>query len=281
MTAVTLRRLLARDLPAGLLLSQAERWSHRLDDWEFHYRLGLSWAACDAAGELLGTASWWPYGDHFATVGLVLVDRRYQGKGIGRQLMNTVMDEAGPRVLQLVATNAGLTLYHRCGFRERDGIGQHHGVPSRIPDVPLLRDTVIRKAACSDLGALCDLDAAAFGASRKHVLAAILELGDGFIAHRDGRPVGFALTRQAGRGTAIGPVVADGQPLAIALIAQQLAHTTGFIRVDIPIDAVQLGQWLEAAGLSCVDRVTTMVRGEAPQRHTGSRIFGLVSQALG
>lgn len=280
MAAVTLRRLQASDLADGLRLSQAERWSHRREDWEFHFGLGRGWAACDAGGNLLGTASWWAYGDDFATVGLVLVDQKHQGRGIGRQLMDAVMDEAGPRVLQLVATNAGLTLYQRCGFREQGAIGQHQGIATRIPTVALPPDTVLQAVARADLDALCELDAAAFGASRKHVVAAVREAGFGVVAHCGARPVGFALARQSGRGTGIGPVVAGDQHLAMALVARTLEMTSGFARMDIPADALQLQEWLEAAGLARVDRVTVMVRGERRPHNSGLRVFGLVSQAL-
>jgi GNAT superfamily N-acetyltransferase len=281
MGALTLRRLEARDLEGALRLSRAERWSHRPEDWEFHYRLGRGWVACDADGKLLGTASWWAYGDRFGTLGLVLVDQNHQGQGIGQQLMNAVMSEAGPRVLQLVATKAGFTLYQRCGFRERHGIGQHNGIATQIPAMAVPPDTVLRAVSRADLDALCDLDAAAFGASRRQVISAVFDAGSGVLAHRSGRLAGFALVRKSGRGALIGPVVADDQPLAIALIAHQLKTTREFTRVDAPTDAVQLSEWLEAAGLVCVDRVTTMRRGDVPEVHLGARVFGLVSQALG
>jgi GNAT superfamily N-acetyltransferase len=283
MGPLTLRRLEARDLAGALRLSQAERWSHRMEDWEFHYRLGRGWVACDADGKVLGTASWWTYGDRFGTVGLVLVDQAHQGQGIGRQLMNVVMSDAGPRVLQLVATNAGLTLYRRCGFRERYAIGQHQGTATQVPAVAPLADTVLRSVSPTDLEALCDLDAAAFSANRRQVVGAVFNAGGGVgvLAHRNGRLAGFALARQSGRGTVIGPVVAEDQSLAIALLAYQLETTRGFTRVDVPADAAQLSDWLETAGLVCVDHVTTMVRGDSPERHAEARVFGLVSQALG
>ena len=63
------------DLPWGLQLTQAENWSHRLEDWQFHFRLGHGWVACSDDGEPVGTASWWGYGPGFGTLGLVLVDR--------------------------------------------------------------------------------------------------------------------------------------------------------------------------------------------------------------
>jgi len=281
MGALTLRRLEVRDLDAALRLSQAERWSHRAEDWEFHYRLGRGWAACDADGNVLGTASWWAYGDRFGTVGLVLVHRTHQGQGIGRQLMNIVMNDAGSRGLQLVATKAGLTLYQRCGFREQHSIGQHQGIATQIPAFAVSPDIVLRAVSPADLAALCALDATVFGAGRPQVISAVFDAGGGVLAHRNGQLVGFALARQSGRGALIGPVVADGEPLAIALIAHLLKTTGEFTRVDIPTAAVQLAQWLEATGLVCVDRVTTMVRGDAPEERAAGRVFGLVSQALG
>jgi len=283
MGSITLRRLEAHDLGAALRLSQAERWSHRREDWEFHYRLGRGWAACDADGKVLGTASWWAYGEQFGTVGLVLVDQAHQGQGIGRQLMNGVMSDAGARVLQLVATKAGLTLYQRCGFRERHGIGQHHGTVTQIPASTPVPNTVLRAVSHADLDAVCDLDAAAFGANRRQVVSAVFDAGGGVgvIAHRNGRIAGFALARQSGRGTLIGPIVADDQGLAIALIAHQLKATSGFTRVDIPKAATQLAGWLEAAGLACVDTVTAMIRGDVREERAEARVFGLVSQALG
>jgi len=242
--------------------------------------LGLGWAACNADGKLLGTASWWAYGDGFATVGLVLVDQEYQGQGIGRQLMETVMNEAAPRTLQLVATQAGLKLYQRSGFREQHGIGQHQGIATEIPASELPAETVLRAASRTDLDALCELDCTAFGANRRHLIGAVIDSGRGVLALRSGRLTGFALARQAGRGTVIGPVVAPDESLATALIAHQLKATTGFARVDIPTEAVQLAEWLEGAGLMCVDRVTVMVRGEAPKQSSAARVFALVSQAL-
>jgi GNAT superfamily N-acetyltransferase len=298
MAALTLRRLEARDLDDALRLTQAERWSHRLEDWQFHSGLGRGWAACDAEGKLLGTASWWAYGEQFGTVGLVLVDQAHQGQGIGWQLMNVVMSDAGPRVLQLVATKAGLTLYQRCGFREHHGIRQHQGTATQIPAFEPLRDTLLRTVSLADLEAVCDLDAAAFGANRRHLVEAVFTAGGGVgarellretssntgspvLAERNGRLAGFALVRQSGRGTTIGPVVAEDESLAIALIAHQLKTNGSFTRVDVPADAAQLAQWLETAGVICVDHVTSMVRGNVREERARARVFGLVSQALG
>ena len=108
----------AEDLPDALRLTQALPWSHTLQDWQLHFRVGRGFAATDDAGRLLGTILWWPYGEHYGSVGLVVVSAGAQGRGIGRALMDTVLSDAGSRSLQLVATEAGLKLYRQCGFCE-------------------------------------------------------------------------------------------------------------------------------------------------------------------
>lgn len=275
-----IRRMQPGDLPFALKLTQAENWSHRAEDWEFHYRLGRGWVACDADGALLGTVLWWAYGDAFGSIGLVVVDREQQGKGIGRQLMDAVIKDAGPRALQLVATNAGLKLYRQCGFDERGGIEQRQGVPTQPATVAAPSGTVLRAVTPEDLASLSDLDASAFGAPRNEVIKNVLSVGEGVVATEGGRPRGFALMRQSGRGALIGPVVASNESLAIALISHLLNASGGFTRIDVPTDAKEISAWLDTVGLVRVDQVTTMVRGSRPESRSGVRTFGLVSQAF-
>ena len=268
------------DLASALKLTQAENWSHCAEDWEFHYRIGRGWVVCDANDALLGTASWWAYGDALGSVGLVVVDRNQQGKGIGRQLLDAIIEDAGPRALQLVATNAGLKLYRQCGFKESGGIEQHHGVPVLRSAVTVPSGLALRFVTANDHALLSDLDASALGAPRPQVIKSVLSVGTGVLAEQGGRPTGFALMRPSGRGTMIGPVVANDEAHAIDLVVQLLNISIGFTRIDVPADAKELAAWLGTVGLTRVDQVTTMVRGDRPVPHSGVRTFGLVSQAL-
>jgi len=275
-----MRRMRPGDLPAALKLTQAVQWSHRLEDWQFHSRLGQGWAACDDDDTLLGTATWWSYGEHHGSVGLVVVDGSQRGKGIGRQLMDTIIDDAGSRSLQLVATQAGLKLYKQCGFREVGLIEQRQGVLSS-PVYPPPSNAALREATADDFHALRTLDAAAVGAPRHELIQQLLTIGSGFVATLVRHPAGFVVKRQAGRGTLIGPVVADTESVAIALVAKALRSCSGFVRIDIPSTAQQLAGWLDTVGLAKVDTVTAMRRGAAPEANAGARTFALVSQAFG
>lgn len=281
MAAPLIRRMEQADLDSALRLTQAIGWSHRLLDWEFHFRLGRGFVAIDAAGELVGTSMWWAYGRDFGCVGLIVVDVRRHGKGIGGQLMKALLEETGPRGLQLVATDAGLKLYRRCGFKDLGGFEQRQGVLRTDARVASPAGFQLRAASPADLPELVKLDAVAFGANRKELIAAVLAAGRGVIAGADGGRTGYALARPSGRGTLIGPVVAESQPLAAALIAGLLEEESGFARVDVPEKATGLAGWLDAAGLVCVDRVLAMQRGTRPGPPGPVQTFGLASQAFG
>lgn len=275
-----LRRLTWDDLPAAHGLSRALGWSQRLADWAFHFPLGRGWAIEE--DRLLGTAMWWPYGAGYGTVGLVIVAEDQRGKGLGRRLMEAVIDDAGDRALRLTATEAGLHLYRSLGFEECGVIEQRQGFPrprSRAA-THLPADTRLRPVTADDRPVLGALDAAAFGADRDGLIGSLLREGSGVVAERSGRAIAFALRRASGRGTVIGPVVAPDQPLAQALIDALIPGSTEFTRLDIPAEARELGVWLDSAGMVRVDGVTTMVRGQWPAPGAPPRQFALASHAL-
>jgi GNAT superfamily N-acetyltransferase len=277
-----MRRMLESDVDAGFCLTQSVKWSHQLNDWRFNFALGSGWVVCDSQGEVHATAMWWPYGEQTATLGLIVVDIALQGQGVGRMLMQQLLEDTAPRALQLVATNAGLKLYQQCGFVTQCGIEQWQSADYVAGRMPVPAEVTLGPIRNADLPALVALDALAFGAQRGALLGAVVASGGGVIARRDGELVGFALSRPAGLGTIIGPIIATDQNLAGVLVDYCLSRLTGFVRVDIPDHATELGRLLGACGLQRVDRVTLMRRGNWPIKNAGAPgLWGLVSQALG
>ncbi len=239
------------------------------------HTLGAGLVAADGAGEILGTAMWWPYGAGAATLGMVLVATGQQGKGIGRALMRAAMETVGARALMLHSTEAGQRLYESLGFRAIGAIHQHQGnfAAASRPAAS------VRAFEPGDRQALLALDAAAFGAPRQALLDRLLRVGSAVVLETASGVAGFAIRRTSGRGQTVGPLVALGEEDAISLVAALAAP--GVLRVDIPADAARLARWLSEAGLSRVDGATTMVRGTWRERSPSPRGFALVSQALG
>jgi GNAT superfamily N-acetyltransferase len=267
---VDLRRMTAEDLAAAHDLSHEQKWPHRIEDWEMMFSLGSGYVA-ERDGEIVGTAMSWLYGEDTATLGMVIVSPNAQGMGIGRRLMDAVLD----------ATDEGLPLYRKMGFEPMGSIFQHQGAAFAVPMAELIPDERVRPLGNKDMDVLRTLARRATGMDRDKLLDALVPGAQGVVLTRSNEPVGFALFRRFGRGYVVGPTIAPDTGGAKALISHWLGSNSGiFCRLDVPEES-GLSGWLDELGLPCVGRVMRMTRGQHPKADPDLRIFSLTTQALG
>ena len=269
-----LERFTEADLDGAHGLTQALRWPHRREDWAAMLALGRGFVVRDDRG-FAGTALWFPCGADHATLGMVIVADDRQGRGIGKALMAAVLEEIADRAILLNATTAGAPLYRALGFAEDGEVAQYQGVFGGIP----VAVAGVRGAKPTDWAAMIALDAASFGAERTATIAAVLAAGRAVVIAREGGIAGFAICRPFGRGVVIGPIVAESEADAAAMVGH-LGTPGAFVRIDVVGPAPELVDRLIAAGLSCVDRVTPMRRG-AWKATGAARRYSLISQARG
>lgn len=282
---ITYRSFTDDDIAAAHALTVELKWPHRADDWAFVVQAGAGFVAVDA-GEVIGTALYWTYGDDRASLGMVIVSPARQGLGIGRKLMELVLERLHGRVTFLHATLAGQPLYEKLGFRTAGALDQHQGTAFQPPLMALPSGERLRPLGANDTPRLVELASRACGLDRAQVLPALLANADGIGLDRDGELIGFSLFRRFGRGFAIGPVVATesaDSARAKALISHWLSLNEGvFIRIDTPADS-GLTDWLDGLGLARVDTVAKMVLN-APADGVGNdpqwRQFGIINQAM-
>jgi len=277
---VVLRPMVAADLEAAHALSLRVHWPHRLADWQFNFALGGGFVA-ERDGELVGTAQCWLWGERHATLGLVIVDPRCQGRRVGYRLISALLAQLDGRSVLLHATPEGRGLYERLGFVRTGEVRQHQGTALPAPLVALDDGWRLRPADHTDTTRLAELDAQARGMPRPQLIQALLAGADTVVLDHQASARGFAMLRRYGRGLAIGPVVAPDAAGAKALIAHLVGLNAGkFVRIDIDFDS-GLTEWLESLGLLRVDAPTVMMRGPVPPVSAHSRLFAIVNQALG
>ncbi|MBO0904119.1 GNAT family N-acetyltransferase [Jiella sonneratiae] len=266
------------DVHGAVRLSQNEGWPHTERDWGLIASISQGFVARDGE-RIVGTAFATPYGDDVAMLNMIVVDAAMRGRGLGRRLVETIIEAAGERAMRLVATDAGLPLYEKLGFRESGRILQHQGEA-----LPVDAPEGVEAIGTDQLPAIAALDREAFGADRSTLFHVLLSVGEA-VALRDDRGAlsGFAVCRAFGRGFVVGPVVAPDEAAAKRLIAAHLAGRAGaFARVDTPL-ASGLAPWLCERGLAHVGGGVAMGRG-APLKASRSgavRTFALAAQALG
>ena len=274
---IALREFAPEHLDAALALSCAAGWPHRREDWAFILSLSTGLVLLDRE-RVIGTALATPFGDDTAMINMVLVDERWRGRGLGRQLMTAALQVVGGRECRLTATEVGLPLYRALGFHPVGTVTQHQGHAVLTDGEP---DGITWENR-AEASILANLDREACGMDRKVLIGRLVAAGRVAITSRDGNIAGFAVLRRFGRGEVIGPVVAKTTEDARALLAFIIAARRGnFLRVDTS-NGTELGSWLSECGLVGVDTGTLMRRGgHGQQRATSSRTFALASQALG
>ena len=270
--------LTAAHLSQALALSEALNWPYRQEDWQFALQLGHG-LAVEVHGRLCATALWWLYEDAFASCGMIIVSSALQHQGIGTLLMEELLRQTQGRTMILRSTREGRRLYERMGFLPYGQVNQHQGILAAAP--PEKPTAGIRAFRAADLPAVCQLDRRAAGMGRARLLEALLARGSMVVMERAGIVSGYACMRRWGRGVVIGPVVAGTTADARVLIEAHLASQAGnFVRVDVP-ETSGLSPWLVEVGLSPVNQVTSMLRGNPLRASADATLFALSSQSMG
>ncbi|MET3614264.1 GNAT superfamily N-acetyltransferase [Rhizobium aquaticum] len=258
-------------------LSRAESWPHRREDWAMVQQLSAGVAVVDGDGRVTGTTFMTPFGDDYATINMVIVDKSMRGLGVGRKLMERAFELAGKRPLRLIATKEGLPLYEKLGFVATGTIRQHQGAVRAVE-----RPEGVEDMRSGDVEAVKALDRKAYHADRSALLDALLQRGQIAVVRKGDAIDAWAAIRPFGRGEVIGPVIAPDAKTACALVAYLASSREGsFLRVDTGSET-GIAPWLSELGLAHVGGGVTMRRplteNAGEPKH---KVFALVSQALG
>ncbi len=130
---------------------------------------GGFWVA-EAEGTIVGTVGGTNYGS-FAYISLMSVHPRWQRQGIGRRMMNHVLDwlsAGGCSVVLLDATEQGASLYRHMAFVDDSTAAEFESVSIAAQAQGASNNVAL--AAETDLDAIAAFDAPLFGANRLKIL---------------------------------------------------------------------------------------------------------------
>ncbi|RCS22556.1 N-acetyltransferase [Phyllobacterium salinisoli] len=276
------------DLEQLHALSIAVGWPHRAEDWQYLREVGHGFVALDDIGRVLGSVMWFPHGQHFATLGMLITSPRLQGNGTAKWLMQRVMAECRGMRFRLNATRAARRLYRSLEFVAQRTVFQSQGEVHLPPGInePPPAGHEIRQLRRADLDALVAVDASGFAVSRPVHLARLFENSLCYGLFKGNTLRAYSMSRSFGRGHVLGPIAAFSPDDAIAVARPHLAaHDGRFLRVDSHVETGDFASFIQQCGLSIYDTVTTMTRGEDVDYGTGDSnqpmLFALASQSLG
>jgi GNAT superfamily N-acetyltransferase len=154
----------------------------------------FSWGVvAEADGRIVGS-NFLLESDPIRGVGPISVDPDHQGRGVGRKLMEAVIERGkgapGTRLLQDSFNMLSLSLYASLGFEEREPVVVMSGKPRSGP-VEGIDVRPLREADLDECEALCKK---VHGFERTNELRGAMQAFAPFVALRDGRVSAYATT---------------------------------------------------------------------------------------
>ena len=216
---------------------------------------GFVGLVAERGGEVLGSA----FVDErtvIAGIGPVTVDPAAQDVGVGRALMEAVLQQerdrgaVGVRLVQTAYHYRSLALYTKLGFVVREPLSVIQGTPP-VLSVPGLG---VRPAREHDLASCDELCARVHGHDRSGELRDAIAAGTAYVVERPGGICGYA----SGFGYGWHAVAETNEQL-IALIGSAQAFMG--LGILVPTRNTELLRWCLAHGLKLVQQSTLMTIG--------------------
>jgi ribosomal protein S18 acetylase RimI-like enzyme len=257
-------------------------WNQTPADWRIFMELGGVCGARTREGALVGTAAILPYAGGFGWISMVLVTRAWRRRGIGTRLLDRCVESL--RQLSslpvLDATPAGREVYRRLGFRDVWTITRWR----RSTVVDFARDaTSLRPLEDCDWEQVVTLDTTTFGCNREKLLACLRNRSRGFhcVAERNGRIQGFLLGRNGRVATHFGPIVAEDEHTAAALVDFAGRRVGSPVMLDARDQHEVFAQWLERHGFVRERPLMRMILGSHPSFGDPRPMIAIAGPELG
>jgi GNAT superfamily N-acetyltransferase len=274
-------RLTLADLGDAEALVAEAGWNQVAADWRMFLDFGTVYAVRDGV-RVIATAATLPYG-RCAWISMVLVAMAHRRRGLATRLLHRcIADIQGAGLIPaLDATPAGAEVYKPLGFQEAFGFARL--APSQVKIKAEPGPIMVRPIEDSVWPALRAYDAAVFGADRSNILARMrgrLPIAN-LYAERDGRIAGMLLGRDGRTASHLGPLIAEDDATATALLAQALSRIDGSVYIDLADAKTGVRAFLESAGFVVQRPFTRMLLGRDASFDDVARTYAVIGPEFG
>ena len=195
--------------------------------------------------------------DAIAAVGPITVDPNSQCKGVGRRLMQAVIDAGkdarGIRLVQDAFNTVSMSLYTSLGFDAREPLALMRGKPKSPPE--LTGGAQARLMSEDDLPGCAELCRRIHGIERTNELRDAIKMFRPFVLTRGGRVVAYA---SAPTFWFLNHGVAETREDLQQLLAAAAAASDEPIALLVPSRQADLFRWCLAQGLRMIKPMTMM-----------------------
>jgi GNAT superfamily N-acetyltransferase len=280
-----IERLEPRHAEGVAPLSVEAGWNQIAADWRLMIDLGRAFGIRAPCGQWIASALVLPLSPAISWISMVLVTAPARRQGHGTRLLARCLAEIEQSGVAagLDATEFGRPVYLPLGFRDVYPLSRWHlepGARSAADPPPGVR---MRPATVGDLPRIIACDAACSGFKRGAILEHLLSRAPS-VAHvaerADGGLAGYALGRDGHAALHIGPMVADDEAIALALLGSAVGQVEQRVILDMPDRHQRIREWLAAHGGIAPRAFMRMLRGSFPPVEDAAHVFALAGPEL-
>lgn len=266
-------------------LSIEAGWNQNLLDWRFMLANGRGFGLKNG-GRWEASSLVLPMGPGLSWISMVLVTKDRRRGGVGTGLLKRCIAEvaASGAVAGLDATEQGRPIYLPLGFRDLYPISRWHLDSVRKEHVAPVAGVTLRPFARSDLARIQEYDSQLSGMERPALLAhlAVRLPSIGWVAEDAAEKlVGYVLGREGRTATSIGPLIADNEEVALALLEHAAGSVGPPFIIDVPDAHRSIRTWLQEQGAVSPRGYMRMTLGSAPGLNDPRHVFALAGPELG
>ncbi len=278
-----IRKLKLEDIPEAMKLVLAEGWNQTENDWKLFIENPDNHCKCMVVDrQLIGTATSYRFSGNLAWISMVLVDKKFRGRGFGKILTESVLAELKDcKSVKLDATPAGEKVYEKLGFNKEYSISRwicdsFDATVNSNPEISEIKD--------QDIISAIEFDKNTFGARRAEIIKSFTENFSMMcrILKSEGKISGISLGRKGNRYFQIGPVSATSDSIAKELIASTLnvlKHHS--VIIDVLDDKFELTNWLTELGFQRKRQFWRMYLNDNSYSGTTTQQFAICGPEFG
>ncbi|XOK58520.1 GNAT family N-acetyltransferase [Paenibacillus elgii] len=269
-----------------LALARSVGWSFSEAQPDLYLRTGPVFGHRDG-GKWISCAGFYAYGQKLVSIGHLIVDPAYQGKGLGKRLMLHYLSEAEKRgsAVTLVSTKSGFSLYTSLGFQT---VGYAHRFQHDVPSENSQQERTsvdgemvpLHEAALSEV---IELDQVAAGVPRERMLHSIdhYKISGWAVRDSSGAIQGYGFARAKGDILVVGPLVSADADMVIRLLKPLMGGWRGRVQLDVPGVQASFQERLRGLGFRETSVSPQMLLGASSLPGRRELLFALADPAFG
>jgi len=292
-SAPVIRTMKPEEVALSLQWAAREGWNPGLNDAHCFYAADPDgFLVAELNGEAVGCISAVKYGNDFGFLGLYIVLPEHRGKGYGMGLWNAAMTRLGKRNVGLDGVVAQQGNYKKSGFNlahrnvryELKSENRAAAILTLESEPKLTTNVELRPLDEVPFATVSHYDTGFFGIERPEFLECWINqpgaISSGAID--DGHLIGYGVVRPCMTGSKIGPLFANTDEIANALLVELLKETPpeGPVYLDVPEPNKSGSQLAEKCGMKPVFETARMYTKKDPELPL-SQIYGITSFELG